>query len=143
MKQLLLKMLPLSALLLGACAQNNGWTPTVDNYNNPNAHLLRQDMNDCEQLARQSAGDTIEKAAIGTGAGVIVGAGTGAVVGAGTGAMREGRSAGDDAGTGAMIGAVIGATAGGLHQGIESDSQYKKVYADCLRHRGHRVLERN
>ncbi|MCK5898004.1 MAG: hypothetical protein KAG06_02910 [Methylococcales bacterium] len=143
MIKLFIKTLPLSVLLLSGCAQQSGWTPTVDTYGSQNSHLLNQDINECSQLAKQSAGDTVEKAAIGTGVGAVVGAGTGAAVGAGTGAMRDGRSAGTDAGTGAMIGGAVGAVAGGLHQGLESDSQYKKAYADCLRHRGHRVLERN
>jgi outer membrane lipoprotein SlyB len=143
MTHFLLKTLPISVLLLSACAQNSGWAPTVDTYNNPNAHRLNQDMNECEQLARQSAGDTIEKAAIGTGAGAVIGAGTGAAIGAGTGAMREGRTVKKDAGKGAMIGGALGAVTGGIQQGLESDSQYKKMYSDCLRHRGHRVLERN
>ncbi|MCK5727903.1 MAG: hypothetical protein KAH08_01655 [Methylococcales bacterium] len=138
-----IKTLPMSILLLSGCAQQSGWTPTVDTYGSQNSHLLNQDMNECSQLARQSAGNTIKKTAIGTGVGAVVGAGTGAAVGAGTGGMTDGRSADEDAGTGAMIGGAVGAVAGGLHQGLQSDSQYKKVYGDCLRHRGHRVLERN
>ncbi|MCK5871476.1 MAG: hypothetical protein KAG26_01520 [Methylococcales bacterium] len=143
MIKLFIKTLPLSVLLLSGCAQKSGWTPTVDTYGSQNSHLLNQDMSECSQLAKQSAGDTVKKAAIGTGVGAVVGAGTGAAVGAGTGALRYGRSAETDAGTGAMIGGAVGAVAGGLHQGLESNNQYKKAYADCLRHRGHRVLERN
>ncbi|MCK4493000.1 MAG: hypothetical protein KAU26_03035 [Methylococcales bacterium] len=143
MIKLSIKTLSLSVLLLSGCAQQSGWKPTVDTSGSQNAHLLNQDMSECSQLAKQSAGDTIEKSAIGTGVGAVVGAGTGAAVGAGTGAMRDDRTAAKDASTGAMIGGAVGAVAGGVHQGLESDSQYKKAFADCLRHRGHRVLERN
>jgi outer membrane lipoprotein SlyB len=141
MTQFLKITLSLGVLLLSACAQTTGWSPTVDTYNDPKAHLLKQNMRECEQLAKRSGGDTIEKAAIGTGVGAVVGGGTGAAIGAGTGALRTNRSIGTDAATGAIIGASIGAVAGGVQQGYESNSQYKKVYADCLRHRGHRVLE--
>lgn len=141
MIQLLTKTIPLGFLLVSACAQTTGWNPTVDTYGDPNAHLLKQNMRECEQLAQRSAGDTIEKSAIGTGVGAVVGGGTGAAVGAGTGAIRTDGDIGADAGMGAIIGASVGAVAGGVQQGYQSNSQYKKVYSDCLRHRGHRVLE--
>ncbi len=143
MIKLLTKSIPLSVLLLTACAQQSGWTPTVDTYGDPNAGLVRQDMKECQQLATQSAGNTVKKAAIGTGVGAVVGGASGAAVGAGTGAIRRGGNVGGDAGVGAIIGASVGAIAGGVQQGYQSNDQYKKVYADCLRNRGHRVLERD
>jgi hypothetical protein len=142
MIKFLTKSIPLSVLLLTACAQQSGWTPTVDTYGDPNAHLLRQDMKECEQLAKRSAGDTIEKAAIGTGVGAVAGGATGAAVGAGSG-IYSGHSVGSRAATGAIVGASVGALAGGIQQGYQSNDQYKKIYSDCLRHRGHHVLERD
>jgi len=143
MIKFLTKSIPLSVLLLTACAQQSGWTPTVDTYGDPNANLLRQDMKECEQLATQSAGNTLKKAAIGTGIGTVVGGASGAAIGAGTGAIRTGGDVGGDAGIGAAVGAAIGAVSGGVQQGYQSNDQYKKIYSDCLRNRGHHVLERN
>ncbi len=143
MIKFLFKTIPLSVLLLTACAQQGGWTPTVDTYGDPNAHLLRQNMKECQQLATRSAGDTIEKAAIGTGVGAVAGGASGAAVGAGTGIFRTGGDVGGDAAIGAIAGASIGAIAGGVQQGYQSNDQYKKIYSDCLRHRGHHVLERD
>ncbi|MDQ7090590.1 MAG: hypothetical protein Q9M50_08090 [Methylococcales bacterium] len=140
MIKLLTKTLPLSVLLLTACAQQSGWTPTVDSYNDPNAHLLKQDMKECEQLAKHSSGDTIKKAAIGTGVGAVAGGAGGAAIGAGSG-LYSGRNIGSRAGTGAIIGASVGAITGGVQQGYQSNSQYKKIYSDCLRNRGHRILD--
>lgn len=141
MIKLLSKSIAISSLLLTACAQQTGWTPTVDTYGDPNAHRLQQDMQECQQLALRSSGDTVQDAAIGTGVGAVAGAATGAAVGATTGAIREEGDAGEDAGTGAMVGGALGAAVGGVQQGYQSDSQYKKAYADCLRYRGHRVID--
>ncbi|NOQ35972.1 MAG: hypothetical protein GQ569_08755 [Methylococcaceae bacterium] len=141
MIKLIAKSMILSSLLLTACAQQTGWTPTVDTYGDQNAHRLNQDMQECQQLALRSSGDTVQDAAIGTGVGAVAGAATGAAVGATSGAIREDGSAGEDAGTGAIIGGALGAAVGGIQQGYTSDSQYQKAYADCLRYRGHRVID--
>ncbi len=141
MTRLLFKSLALSSLLLTACAQQTGWTPTVDTYGAPNAQQLNKDMHECQQLALRSSGDTVQDAAIGTGIGAATGAATGAVVGATSGAIREEGDAGEDAGTGALIGGTVGAVSGGVYQGYQSDTQYKKAFSDCLRYRGHRVID--
>ncbi len=130
--KLLAKTLIISSLLLGACAQQSGYTPTVDTYNNPNAHRTNQDLKKKKELAQRAAGDTMQEAAIGGAVGGVAGAATGAAAGA---------IYGDEAATGAWSGAAIGAVSGAAIQGYQSDDKYKKAYANCMRNRGHNVVE--
>lgn len=117
-------------LLLSACASQTGWTPTVDTYDSPNAYRLNQDLYECEQLARQASGGTAKETAIGAGVGAAVGAAGGAVVGAFTG----------NPGAGAAIGAAAGGFGGGAKQGFEAEEAFKRAYRNCLRNRGHKVV---
>ncbi|WP_305909819.1 glycine zipper family protein [Methylomarinum sp. Ch1-1] len=119
------------SLLLSGCATQTGWTPTVDPYGDPNAYRLEQDMAECRQLALRSSGGTVKETAKGTAVGGLLGAATGAAVGAVSG----------DAGAGAAYGAAIGGIGGGAKQGIESEEQYKRAYINCMRHRGHYVVD--
>lgn len=120
----------LTALALIGCAEQRGWTPTVDTYNNPNAYRLNQDMAECQQLAARASGGTVKESAIGVGAGGLLGAAGGAAIGALTG----------NPAAGAMIGATAGGLGGGATQGFQSDERYKRAYNTCLRNRGHRPI---
>ncbi|WAR44745.1 glycine zipper family protein [Methylomonas rapida] len=117
------------SLLLSACAEQRGWTPTVDTYNDPNAYRLNQDMEECRALA-SSATSGVKDTAAGAAVGGLVGAAGGAAIGAITG----------NPGTGAAIGAVAGGASGAGYQGFQSDDRYKNAYRSCLRQRGHNVL---
>lgn len=118
-----------AGLLLSACASQTGWTPTVDTYNDRNAFRINQDMQECEQLASH-AGSSVKETATGAAVGGLIGAAGGAALGAITG----------NAGTGAAIGAAAGGIGGATKQGMQSDDQYKRAYSNCLRQRGHNVV---
>jgi uncharacterized protein YcfJ len=127
------KTLPIiivTGILLSACASQTGWTPTVDNYNDPNAYRISQDMAECKDLASQASGGTAKETAIGAGTGALIGAAGGAALGAIIG----------NPGTGAAIGAAAGGIGGGANQGINSESKYKNAYNNCMSGRGHRVI---
>ncbi|OQW76901.1 MAG: hypothetical protein BVN35_05610 [Proteobacteria bacterium ST_bin11] len=117
-------------LLLSACASQTGWTPTVDTYNNQNSYRLNQDLYECQQLASQASGGAVKETAIGAGVGGLIGAAGGAALGAVLG----------NPGTGAAIGAAAGGIGGASKQGIQSEDRYKNAYNNCLRQRGHRVV---
>lgn len=119
-------------VLLTGCASVTGWTPTVDTYNDKNAYRLNQDMQDCQQLASQASGGGAgaKEAAIGAGVGGLIGAAGGAALGAVVGSP----------GTGAAIGAAAGGIGGASKQGMESNDLYKRAYRNCLRQRGHNVV---
>jgi outer membrane lipoprotein SlyB len=130
MKKLTTSFIFAGGLLLSACATQTGWTPTVDSYNDPNAHRINQDMTECQQLASHASGGTAKESAIGAGVGGLIGAAGGAALGAIAGSP----------GTGAAIGAAAGGIGGGAKQGFESESGYKRAYSNCMRNRGHRVV---
>ncbi len=119
-----------ASLLLTACASQTGWAPTVDPYGDPNAYRLNQDMIECDQLARRASGGLATETAKGAAVGGLVGAATGAALGAISG----------DPGKGAAYGATIGGIGGASKQGFQSEDQYKRAYTNCLRHRGHYVV---
>ena len=116
--------------LITACASQTGWSPTVDPYGDPNAYRLNQDLQECRQLASQASGGTAKQAATGTVVGGLIGAATGAAIGA----------IGGNAGTGAAYGAAAGGIGGGVKQGFESEGGYKRAYNNCMRHRGHYIV---
>ncbi len=113
------------------CASYGTWRPTVDPYNDPNAHRIQQDLAECQQLAKQASGGTWEEAVKGGLAGGAIGAATGAVVGALAGAP----------GKGAAWGAGLGGMSAGTWQGLSAEERYKRVYIQCMRNRGHNVLD--
>ncbi len=119
-----------SLALLSACASQTNWAPTVDPYGNPNAHRLNQDLHECRQLAHQASGGTALETAKGAGVGGLLGAAAGAAIGA---------IAGNPA-TGAAIGATAGVFGGGSKTGFQAEYDYKRAYSNCLRHRGHYLL---
>ena len=120
-----------ASLLLTACASQTDWTPTVDTYSNTaNNSRLNQDMADCRQIANQASGGTASETAVGVGVGGLLGAASGAAIGAIAG----------NAGKGAAIGATAGAIGGGAKQGIQAEDVYKRAYSNCLKNRGHSVV---
>lgn len=120
-----------SGLILAGCATQGGWTPTVDPYGDPNAANIGNDMAACRQLALQASGGTAGKAVEGGLVGGAIGAAAGAALGAATGG---------GIGKGAAMGAVIGGIGGGVAQGLSSEEQYKRAYINCMRNRGHKVI---
>lgn len=117
------------AVTLSGCATYSGWQPTVDTYNDPNAMNLQQDMQECKALAHQ-AGSTASESAKGALAGGLIGGAAGAALGAIAG----------NAGTGAALGAAAGGIGGAAQSGVSGDEQYKRAYMNCLRNRGHKVV---
>lgn len=130
MKKLTTGMVLIGSALISGCYSQGGWTPTVDTYNDPNAYRISQDMAECKQLASQASGGTAKETAMGAGVGGLVGAAGGAALGAIIG----------NPGTGAAIGAAAGGIGGGAKQGLDAENQYKRAYANCMRNRGHRVV---
>ncbi len=118
------------SLFLTACASQTGWAPTVDPYGDPNAYRLNQDSAECQQLASQASGGLATETAKGAAVGGLLGAATGAALGAISG----------DPGKGAAYGATIGGIGGGAKQGFQSEDQYKRAYTNCMRHRGHYIV---
>jgi len=43
-------------------------------------------------------------------------------------------------GAGAAIGAAAGGIGGGATTGISADDQYKRAYINCMRGRGHNII---
>ncbi|MGR9099540.1 MAG: glycine zipper family protein [Gammaproteobacteria bacterium] len=119
------------ALIVSACATQTGWRPTVDPYGNPNSGRLSQDMYECDMLAHQASGGTFKETAKGAAVGGLIGAAGGAALGAIAG----------HPGKGAAIGATVGGFGGGAKEGFGSEDRYKQAYRNCLRHRGHYVLD--
>lgn len=120
----------LSALLASGCASQTGWSPTVDPYNDRNLGRVNQDTAECQQLAGQASNGTLKESAKGAGVGALAGAAGGAVLGAIAG----------NAGTGAALGAAVGGIGGAAQQGTQSEAQYKRAFINCMRGRGHNVV---
>ena len=130
MKKINLLALVAVSMILTACASYTSWSPTVDAYNDPNAHRIHLDMEQCRQLASQASGGVAKETAIGAGVGGLIGAAGGAAIGAITG----------NPASGAAIGAAAGGIGGAAKQGIQSDDQYKNAFRSCMRQRGHTVI---
>lgn len=118
-----------TALIATGCATYGGYQPVVDTYNDPNAYRLQQDQQECSMLAKEAA-STGTEAAKGVAGGALLGAAAGAAIGAVAG----------NPGGGAAIGAAAGGLGGGTYQGYDADNQYKRAYINCLRNRGHNVV---
>lgn len=130
MKKLSISIIFIGGALISGCYSQGGWTPTVDSYNDPNAYRINQDMAECKDLASQASGGTAKETLIGAGVGGLIGAAGGAALGAIAGSP----------GTGAAIGAAAGGIGGGAKQGFESEGQYKRAYSNCMRNRGHHIV---
>lgn len=118
-----------TAVIANGCATYGGYQPVIDPYNDPNAYRSQQDAQECQGLARQ-ASSTGTETAKGVAAGGLLGAATGAAIGAVVGSP----------GTGAAIGAAAGGIGGGAYTGTDADNQYKRAYINCMRNRGHNVV---
>jgi outer membrane lipoprotein SlyB len=118
-----------SVIVANGCATYGGYQPVVDPYNDPNMGRLEQDKAECDSLAKQAGN---------VGTDTLKGAGVGALIGAAGGAAM-GAIFGNPA-TGAATGAAIGGIGGGTTQGIDADNQFKRAYINCLRNRGHNVI---
>jgi len=119
-----------AAVVFAGCVNQNTWSPTVDPYTDPNAARLGTDEAQCRQIAMKASGGSLRE----TGKGVILGGLLGAAAGAAIGA------AAGDAGMGAAIGAAAGGFGGGGYEGAESSKTFQQVFTNCLRERGHKVL---
>ena len=116
------------ALTLG-CVSQNSWTPTDDTANDPKAEELAQDEAECRELAKKGAASgkhTAEGAVEGAAVGVLAGAALGGI--------------GGDPGIGAAAGATGGAATGGVAMARDSNSDFKQIFTNCLKERGHPVL---
>ena len=125
-----LRILAIAGLLaVSGCATYGGWQPVVDTSRDPNAANVSRDTEECRALAQQ-AGSPGTEAAKGLAVGGLLGAATGAAIGAAVG----------NPGTGAAIGATAGGMGGGAYTGISGDDQFKRAYINCMRGRGHNVI---
>src|SRR5262245_5930448 len=129
MKRLLAAPTGLMVLLAG-CAAQQQWRPTVDTYGSSRAQYVNRDMEECRQLAFQVSGDTAQQAATGAVTGGLVGAAAGAAVGAAFGS----------AGRGALVGGAVGGIGRGVQQASRTESAFQQAYVNCMRQRGHRVI---
>jgi len=118
------------AAALAGCANQNTWSPTVDPYTDPNVARLGTDEAQCRQIAMQASGGSLQQTGKGAILGGLLGAAAGAAIGAAAG----------DAGMGAAIGAAAGGFGGGAYEGAQSNEKFQQVFTNCLRERGHTVL---
>lgn len=123
-------ILLLQFLVGTACAAQSGWTPTVDTFGSERAQYLARDQVECRELANQAGGGTGNSALRGAVTGGAVGAAGGAAVGAIMG----------NAGRGAALGAAVGGIGRGAQQAGNSQAQFQQAFRNCLRARGHNVI---
>ncbi len=117
-------------IAVAGCVNQNTWTPSVDPYNDPNAARLGVDEAQCRQIAQQASGGSLQQTGKGALVGGLLGAAAGAAIGAAAG----------DPGMGAAVGAAAGGLGGGAYQGTKSNQSFEQVFKNCLRGRGHNVL---
>jgi outer membrane lipoprotein SlyB len=120
----------LVASMLGGCVNQSTWTPTVDTYGDSRAQYVTQDTQECRELAMQVSGSSTRKAVEGGAIGGLIGAAAGAAIGA----------AFHSPGTGAAVGAAAGGLGTGTVMGVRSNEQFKQAFDQCMRNRGHTVL---
>ena len=112
-------------------AHNHNCYPPACNIYDSSPGDYHKDLADCREAALRSSGGTVKETATGAVVGGLIGAAGGAAVGAIAG----------DAGKGAAIGAAVGGIGGGAKQGIQAEEQYKRAYSNCMRQRGHNVID--
>lgn len=127
----LLVLACLVPLLVTGCTNRNTWRPTIDPYNNPSAQQVGVDEAQCRQIANQAAGS---KAGEGAKRGALAGLFS-AAMGAAVGAIWG------SAGRGAATGAVVGSMSGGVSGAASADAHFKRIFSNCMRGRGHNVLD--
>ena len=121
----------LLVIAASGCVTQQPWTPTVDTFNNNSrSQYVSRDMEECRALAHQVSGDASAAAARGAVTGGLVGAGAGAALGAAFG----------NAGRGAAVGAAAGGIGRGVQQANRAESSFQQAYINCMRQRGHTVI---
>lgn len=106
------------AVLAGCAAHPD---PIIDTKG-VDPEMLAQDWDECEAFTHE----------IDIATGVGKGAALGTAVGAATGAVSNRREVGEAAGLGGIY--------GGTRSGLEADREKQKVFKNCMRGRGYRVL---
>jgi outer membrane lipoprotein SlyB len=129
MKRSLLAGAVLVSMCAG-CTTQQTWRPTVDTFGNSNAQNVSRDMEECRQLAFQVSGSAPNEAVRGAVTGGLVGAAAGAAIGAAFGS----------AGRGAAVGGAAGGVGLGAVRASQSESAFQQAYANCMRQRGHNVI---
>ena len=109
----------LAAVLAAGCAAHPD--PIIDTKG-VDPERLAEDWDECEAYT--------DEVLIAQGVGK--GAAVGAAVGAATGAVSSRRDVGEAAGVGAIY--------GGTRSGLDADREKQKVFKNCMRGRGYRVL---
>jgi hypothetical protein len=112
-------LLGMSAALACGCAANP--EPIIDTKG-VDPDRLAEDMAECEAYTEQ----------VNVAEGVGKGAALGGAVGAATGAVSNRRDVDEGAGLGAIY--------GGTRSGLEADREKQRVWKNCMRGRGYRVL---
>jgi outer membrane lipoprotein SlyB len=125
-------MVALVAVAVAGCSVSQStWTPTVDTYGDSRAQYVSRDMQECRELAMQASGSSTRKAVEGGAVGGLIGAAAGAALGAAFGSP----------GTGAAVGAAAGGLGTGAVRGVMSEQDFKSAFRQCMRNRGHTVLD--
>lgn len=131
MKYMLDKVaITLTVAVISGCAQTSGYRPVIDPYADPRPAFLQQDVAQCEQIAKENAS---------VGKDTLIQGGTGALIGGATGAAM-GAIFGNPA-VGAAAGGAIGGIGGAAKGGFQADETYKRIFRNCMRGRGHQVLD--
>jgi outer membrane lipoprotein SlyB len=120
-----------AAFLSTGCRTQSQWTPTVDTYGSSREQHLERDLEQCRELALESSGHVGEEAARGAVVGGLIGATVGVAIGAALGSP----------GRGAAIGGAAGGAGQGMGRAEETERQFKRAYINCMRNRGHRVID--
>jgi hypothetical protein len=108
----------LTAMIAGCAAHPD---PIIDTKG-VDPERLAEDWDECEAYTEE----------IMVAKGIGKGATVGAAVGAATGAVSSRRDVGEAAGVGAIY--------GGTRSGLDADREKQKVFKNCMRGRGYRVL---
>jgi hypothetical protein len=119
-----------AVLFAAGCASQGGYRPAVDPYNDPRAEHIERDQYECREIAKE-ASQTGKEVAKGAVVGGLLGAATGAAIGAAAG----------NPGMGAAVGAGAGGMGGGTYTGLSAEERFKRTYENCMRNRGHNVLD--
>ncbi len=117
-------------MLCAGCAAQQPWRPTVDTYGSSRAQYVSRDTEECRNLAFQVSGNSTNEAARGAVTGGLVGAAGGAALGAAFG----------NAGRGAAVGAAAGGIGLGAARASQSENAFQQAFVNCMRQRGHNVL---
>jgi hypothetical protein len=126
----IVSIVSLQLLIASGCAAQASWSPTVDTMGSARAQYLSRDMEECRALARSASGSAGGSAVRGMAQGGLVGAAGGAALGAALG----------NAGRGAAVGAAAGGIGRGAQQASQSETEFRRAFSNCLRSRGHNVL---